>query len=312
MAKPPPDLDRFHFIRLDLVEKWDKYLKVNAVGFNEQAPPTFWLPIGRGCPYDCIHCGGGREAYCLATGRDKPILRSPVRIAEDIEKLTEKGVRVVNFTHDPQIGGKGYYAELLQEVRRRKMDVSAYTEIFQLPSQGFVEEYGKTFTYPILAISPESASEEVRSFAGKLFSNDQLFSALDILERSQIDILLYFCVGLPGETLRSFDVFKRLVKRIFLDTKRALVVPPFPYTIDPNCLMALHPEKLGVKLIFKKFEDYERMSKTSGSWEQSIGHETRELSRHDIYRVTVQSNEYVARIMRQRADEIGTGTVVVG
>ncbi len=303
IGKPPSNLDRFDFIRPDLIDRWDQYLKVNAIGYNEQAPPTFWLPIARGCPYNCIHCGGSRESYYLATGRDKPILRSPGKIVGEIEKLVEKGVKAVNFSHDLQIDGKSYYSKLLREIRERRLDISAYTEIFQLPSQDFIEEYAKTFTYPCIAISPESASEEVRNFVGKLFSDAQLFKALDMLERSEIDTLLYFCVGLPGESHESFEVFKRLVRKILYNTKRALVIPPFPYTIDPNCLMAIHPEKFDVKLIFKTFEDYKMMSKTSGSWEKSIGHETSKLSRRDIHKLTVRSNQHVTRIARLRRKE---------
>jgi len=296
MGIPPSNLDGFNFIRPDLVERWTEYLKANAMGYNEKAPTTFWLPIARGCPHNCIHCGGSNASYCLVTGRGKPILRSPKKIAEDIEKLSEKGAKVVSFSHDPQIGGKGYYSKLLEEVRGRKLDVSAYTEIFHLASKRFIEEYEKTFTYSSVAISPESASEEVRKNAGKPFSNAQLFKALEMLDRSEMDTVIYFCVGLPGENLESFEQFKKMVRKIMYDTKHALVAPPFPYTIDPNSLMALNPEKHGVKLIFKTFEDYKRTSKTSGGLIESIGHETTNLSRQDIYRLTIQAREHVMRI----------------
>jgi len=143
----------------------------------------------------------------------------------------------------------------------------------------------------------------VRNFVGKPFSNSQLFKALGMLDKSEIDTLVYFCMGLPGESLESFEAFKKMVRRIMYDTKHALVAPPFPYTIDPNSLMVLRPKKYGVKLIFKTFEDYKRMSKKSGSWVESIGHETKNLSRNDIYKLTVQAREHVVRISRLKGTE---------
>jgi len=303
MGKPASNLDEFDFIRPELVENWDAYLKVNAVGYNERAPPTFWLPIARGCPHNCIHCGGSSASYCLLTGRDKPVLRSPEKVAEDIEKLGEKGVKAISFSHDPQIGGEGYYSNVLEEIQKRGIDVSAYTEIFHLPSREFIAKYAETFTYSSVAVSPESASEEVRNLAGKPFSNVQLLEALGMLDRSGINTLVYFCIGLPKESLESFEMFKEMVRRIMYDMKHVLVAPPFPYIIDPNSLMALHPEKYGVKLFLKTFEDYKRMSKTAGSWAESIGHETSNLSRDDIHKLTVEAHEHVARILRLRGTE---------
>jgi len=307
MGKPASNIDKYDFIRPDLVERWDEYLKVNAMGYDERAPPTFWLPVARGCPYNCIHCGGSRASYYVVTGRDEPILRSPQKIGEDIERLSEKGIRVVSFSHDPQIAGKGYYSKLFEEVRKRRLDLSAYTEIFHLPSKEYVEEYTKTFTYSSVALSPESASEEVRNLVGKPFSNAQFFKALRMLDKSKIDTLVYFCLGLPAESYESFEVFKKMVRKITYDTERVFVAPPFPYTIDPNCLMALNAERYGVKLLFKKFEDYKRMSKTSGDGLESIGHETRNLSRSDIYRLTVQAREHVIRVLRLKGVKSGFG-----
>ncbi|MBS7609914.1 hypothetical protein KEJ19_05025, partial [Candidatus Bathyarchaeota archaeon] len=87
LGKPPSDIDKIDYTNLELLENWKKYLKSGATGFRKENPPTFWLPIARGCTYNCIHCGGGREAYKMWSGRDEITFRSPSRIIEDIELL---------------------------------------------------------------------------------------------------------------------------------------------------------------------------------------------------------------------------------
>ena len=75
------------------------------------------------------------------------------------------------------------------------------------------------------------------------------------------------------------------------------VIPPFPYTMDPNAPMALHPERYGVKKILNSLEDYRRAVR-SESWVEWIAHETRELSRKEIARLTEEVHRKLVEAYR--------------
>jgi len=301
MRVPPTNLDIFDFTNVDLIEDYQNYFKTRARGFQKNAIPSIWLPIARGCKYNCIYCGGGQIAYSLITGRKKICYRKPIKIVDDIQKLYEKGVKMICFSHDPQMAGSNFFLELFQEVRKRHIDIGGYLELFNLPSDLFLEEYHKTFTSHIITVSPESASEDIRRFIGKPFSNHQFFKVLTKIDDLKINSLVYFLIGLPKETLSSFDLLKSMIDKIFKKTRYAHVIPPSPYILDPNSLMAIQPEKYDTKIFFKGFENYYNMILKEGKlkdiWKRMLGYETLTLTRDDILNLLIKSREYIYKKM---------------
>jgi radical SAM superfamily enzyme YgiQ (UPF0313 family) len=138
MPVPARNLDEYHYTELSLLESWKEYVKTSPSGYQESARSSFWLGIGRGCPYDCRHCGGGRTAYNLLTGRRTPAFRSPMIVADDIRRLYEQGVTHIKLTHDLELMGRQYWSKLLAEVRSSGIDVSLYWESFRFPSKKFL------------------------------------------------------------------------------------------------------------------------------------------------------------------------------
>ena len=84
-------------------------------------------------------------------------------------------------------------------MKKRKIDIAAYVEIFRLPNKEFIEKFSDTFRNPVTAISPESPSEEVRRFIGRGFSNHALFKSLDFIKKEGVKAHVFFTLGLPGE-----------------------------------------------------------------------------------------------------------------
>lgn len=290
LEKPPSEIDDIDYTNLELLENWDKYLKTGATGFRRGNLPTFWLPIARGCVYNCIHCGGGKEAYKMWSGRGEIIFRSPFRIMEDIEQLRSKGVRAICLSHDPEILGKKFVSRFIDEVGKRHLDISLYFESFSLPSRSFLEELLRKFENICIGISPESGVEETRKRIGKGFSNNELLRIVEYMSSKGIESLCFFSFGMPGEGYEGLDAFKSLANKIM--KKGAKIMPPFPYTIDPNCLMAVHANNYGIRLRFKFFEDYRRACLSDNPLEW-IGHETNELTRAEIFDITNSARNYI-------------------
>jgi len=301
MAKPRENLDELDYANLRILDNWRSYLQIEESGCDQNMRPYFWLNLARGCCYNCLHCGGGRDAYQALTGRQNMAFRSPARVAEDIERLCQLGVRQISFSHDPEIAVKKYQTQLLDEIRRRRVDISVYYESFRVPSRTFLESINRLSFDTTVAISPDSPSDEVRIAAGRAFTNAQMMNAIEDCEDIGIKADIYYMVGLPGETIGFLRMFTNVLEKISCNIWTC-VFPPIPYTIDPNCPMATHPEKYGVKLFRETFDDYEAaMSSGFGlgrpmDWLLSIGHETASLSKEEICELTLQANERTMRV----------------
>jgi radical SAM superfamily enzyme YgiQ (UPF0313 family) len=286
-------LDSIDPTRLELLVNYEKYVYAGvyqcgrpASKDDVSAESALWYPVLRGCPYNCAHCGGGQHAYRVLTGRDEIALRSPEKVANDLQILAEKGVQRIKFSHDLEVGGEKYYLTLLQEVRERNLDIGAYVEVFRLPTRKFASEVTRTFHDAAFALSPESPDEEVRRLIGRDFSNHDLFKTLDVLKTEGIATRVFFTVGLPGEVPHPDPGWERWLTRFkkFIEDVMAhggLPLPPTVYTIDPNCLMAVNRKKYGINLLLKTFADYERASASESDLDW-IGHETKTLSQVDI------------------------------
>ena len=293
IAKPADNLDNLDFTNLPMLDNWKSYLKITLSGYVENMRPYFWLNLARGCLYDCVHCGGGRNAYRMLTGREDIAFRSPAKVAEDIEKLSNLGVQQISFSHDPEIAGEKYRTRLFDEIRKRRLDISVYYESFRLPSRAFLEKMNSISYETTVAISPESPSDEVRIRAGRGFTNVQMMNAIEDCEDLGVKADIYYMVGLPGETAGFLSMFEDVLTKLSNNIWTA-VFPPIRYAIDPNCPMATHPEEHGVKLFFRTFDDYKSMCLSSDPLGR-IGHETAFLTREKIWELTHQANEYVAR-----------------
>lgn len=279
-------IDKYDFTRVHKMREWREYLRCGPGGYSPSRKPSFWIPIARGCMYNCSYCGGGVEGFRAARMGRGLMVRSPERVAEDVETLTRKyGVRIVNFSHDPEAFGSAYYTKLFSELRERGIRVSAYWDSFRIPGREFISEALRAFENIILGISLESVVDEVRFRIGRMYTIEDLRRAKDYLSDERIGLDIYWCIGMPGETEETAMKIVEVSADLMREFRNAYVVPPFPYTMDPNAPMALHPEEYGVKKVYKTFKDYYRAT-SSLKWVDWVAHETETMSRKLIARTT--------------------------
>ena len=226
--------------------------------------------------------------------------RDPAAVAEEMAQLSEMGLRIARLTHDPQMLGDRWWRKLFEEVRKRGLDLKLYWESHRLPASNLVREASKTFAALDVAVSPETASEEVRFRARRYFTNAALIKALDALKGVGALVELFFLLGLPGETVESARLIPQFASKLVEGKEHVAVYPLIPYTIDPDCPMALHPERYGVRLIFRSLKDYARASRGRRT-EDFIGHETGELSRRQIAALIEELNREISKIPQSEA-----------
>jgi radical SAM superfamily enzyme YgiQ (UPF0313 family) len=258
-------LDSLDFTDPTLLNNYSKYYRTFFEGYNSRANiDRFWISAGRGCHYNCSYCGGSKMSHLRLCGREKPIFRSPKKIAEDTEELHKRGIEVVMVTHDLQVAGKKYWDEYFREIRRSKVDVGIYMGIWQLFEKDFLDDIVRTFdmSRSWLVMSPTSGNDYVRNFNGKHYTNHEFLERLNWLKDVEAQIEIYFGMHLPKESNESHEDSVKLakkVKQIYLPRKVRLFGQPI--MLDPCCLMSIYPEKFGIKPLVTTFRDYYQNNK---------------------------------------------------
>lgn len=264
------DLDDLDFVDLEFLENADWYgvLQFARTNLTVSSPELrgHWLSNGRGCIYDCSFCGGGRESHRIFAKRQSIVLRSIEKVAEDIQRLAEKGIDQVSPTLDPAILGDEYWQPLFAELRRRGVRIGINDEVFQLPSREFVEDFIQTADIPRseLAMSVLSGSERVRRLNGKYYPSPKLFRILDLLKRNEVPLYVYFSLNLPGEDERAFQKTLRLAERIGRSYPAPLLkMINMVHTLDPCSPMSREPDRFGIQVELHSFRDYYEYCRTT-------------------------------------------------
>ncbi len=295
MEKPVEALDEFEFTRLDLVEPCNLLVDRSMGGVTKK----WWcIPFCRGCAYNCAGCGASAYSYRKMFNRERPAFRSPGKIAEDIQKLSEQGVNLISIFQDPRIGGRKYLEELIATLRREKTDADGIDmELFSPASEEYLKSLSSIGIPLALTISPESGVETVRRVHGREYSNDEILRTVELCQKYNIDIGIFFLLALAEEnqqTIRqTWDFWEKLYQLNFeSQSKGSLVKPEFGFMLllDPGSLAFDYSEKYGYKLLFKNLEDYYR-GMSMPSWHLWLGYETKYLGRKELLKLILQSLE---------------------
>jgi B12-binding domain/radical SAM domain protein len=290
LMEPVADLDEFEFARLDL-------LKPDKTIFTPRMPPHWSLPVCRGCIFNCTTCGGSAYSYRTHLGRKRPAFRSPEKIAEDMKKLSEQGVRIVFLFQDPRMGGDQYWRRLIATLRKEKIRlIQLSMELFSPADEEYIKELS-TIGVPLsLSISPESGADSVRRNCGRNYTNEELFRTIKICYKYGVTLGVHSTIALASDTPETIKETWKLWEKICSTNKdvgKAPVSHAFGPMIllDPGSLAFDFPENYGYRLIFKNLEDYIK-GMSLPSWHQWLSYETRFLDKDLIAKLILDSLEY--------------------
>jgi B12-binding domain/radical SAM domain protein len=291
LMKPNDDLDEFEFTRLDLIEP-------KKAIFTQDIPPHWVIPICRGCVYNCVTCGGSAYSYKTYLGRKKPAFRSPEKIAEDIQKLSEQGVQFVFLFQDPRMGGKEYWSRLLAKLRKEKIRLTQLSmELFGPASEEYIKELSEIGVPIVINISPESLVDDVRKAHGRNYTNKELFRTVKICNRYDITINIFSMIALANDTPKTVRETWGMWEQICSINQRIEGEAPVLHSfgpmilLDPGSLAFDLPNKYGYRLIFRNLEDYIK-GMSLPSWHQWISYATKFLNRDLITKLIIDSIEY--------------------
>jgi len=256
-------LEGLDFVDLSFLDHADWYRRMQfsatSLTVNDKDAKGHWLCIGRGCRFNCSFCGGGARSHKAIFHRNGVLTRSPDRVAADVARLAELGVRQVSLNLDPTMVGDRYATDLLLSIRASGAKLGLYNEQFSLPKPRFLADLAETFAvdYSELAFTMLSGCEAVRRRNGKSFSNRAFLRLLACLRDIGLPIYVYFSLNLPGEDESTFEQTLDLARAI-ADSypPRLLKMINIIHTLDPLSPMAEQPRRYAITTEFKSFRDY--------------------------------------------------------
>jgi len=181
--------------------------------------PITTIPIVRGCKNICANCGGSKFAFNLFSSRIEPAFRQPKKLVEEISLIRKYIKSPIFLLGDLNSAGKDYVKEFFGYAKSLEDSIQIFFEFFEPPKNWFFECASNVFKNVCYEISPDTHDENIRSFMGKTYTNEDLFNSISFaLSKGALRFDLYFMTGLPHQTKESIletvdfcnDFYKKL------------------------------------------------------------------------------------------------------
>ena len=225
-ATPPrpyrQDLDELPFPAWDLFPV-ERYRLFNFAVVKE--PGTLILG-SRGCPYNCNFC----SLKIMGRKRRK---RSTTNIADEFQWLHEKfGYRQAGFI-DPifpfsKEEGLSFSEELIRRGLHKKMVWITETRVDHVDEEVLRAMQGAGLRRIMYGF--EAGGQEGIDSINKNFKIDQARNAVAMTKRAGVQIIGFFMLGVPGDTVKSIDRTIDFSISLGIDFAKFTIFSPFPGT----------------------------------------------------------------------------------
>ena len=211
------DISKYNYYDYDFLKDKELFFKMQGVHKNSHNDNKLaWIPIGRGCNYNCTYCGGNIKMFKDVFKRCNILKNNINSIIYNMHKLNEKyGINVFGITHDFGIFEKEFWSELLTELEKFPEKVGIQNYLFQLPPKEFIKKFIEVTDEEktIIGIPISCGNDKIRIKNGKLFTNKELFSFLDVFVNKKTTVELYFILNLYYQD--DINNIKKLIIELF-------------------------------------------------------------------------------------------------
>ncbi|MBF0543443.1 MAG: radical SAM protein [Candidatus Riflebacteria bacterium] len=188
--------------------------------------PYLMVNTSRGCSHGCIFCVGH-----LFYGK-KVRFRSISSIIEELENhvIGKFNIRHVWMYADDFTANPAFVKELCRQIIKRKIRITWWTNTrVDRPDEEMFRLMKEAGCY-MLSIGGESGSDEILKTIRKGTHPDQIKRTIRLLKKVGINSLVYFLIGLPGETRESIRKTIDFSKKINPDYVEFYPATPYPGT----------------------------------------------------------------------------------
>ncbi|HEY1205149.1 MAG: radical SAM protein [Bryobacteraceae bacterium] len=271
---------------------------------------TAALTTGRGpCPFQCAYCV--EPMIGQLQGRDRLVLQSAERIAEQIASLMNEGMRRFTVQDAFFVGGDRLITELASVLARRGLrpahfNVFAHPGSYTLDGLRALASIADTTT---IDYGAETGCGEVSSWARRPTHPDRTVPSVEWAVEAGVIPYTWWLVGLPGEDASAMAETKTLIAA----TMAAGAAPRWvsPVILFPQTAMWQQAAQFGMKMLFESFDDYSRFSESTLAESRACsnlithcaadGHPDQTLRRcRELNRFIAANMEIVRRFYRDR------------
>lgn len=255
------DLAQFRFASFELLRHQEIY---NQGGMMEgriqtgpdREPGIFYLNYGRGCPYNCLVCGGSNRSQFLIAGRQEWVFRPVDAMLADLVRMEEFNLASWYNTFNPSPDETPFF-EIYEAIRAADLRINMIQEWLHIPGRELIDEFAATFgpdsrmDFVLLTGSDELRSKNKQNF----FSNQQLMRCLEMVDAHGIRADLCFLTGLPFEEprhVRESIRFAREARERF----SGIGINAEILAIEPLSPMNLDAERCRITSHARTFLDY--------------------------------------------------------
>lgn len=206
----------------------EKYLTLNedrwGLGFGRYAP----LITSRSCPYHCNFCSVHKVMG------QKYRARSANHVLREIELLVSRyGVNEISFEDDNLTYDKGRFKEICQGIIEGNFNIKWHTpngvHVGSLDSETI--DLAKRAGCDSLNLAIESGDEYMRNkVIKKGLSTEKIYEVIRACRRADIKVHAYFVIGMPGETDKSINNTRKLIRDLRFDNLSIFTATPIPGT----------------------------------------------------------------------------------
>jgi B12-binding domain/radical SAM domain protein len=258
--------------------------------------PNTALLTAKGCTQNCLICGGSKDAYTQNCNRNSIALRSPGKLAEDIQFIQRFSRAPIFILHDIRQGGTEYVDEFLGLLKDMKLKNEVVFELFQYANESFFKKINDAVPKYSIEVTLETHEEKLRKLNGKFnCTNEKVIETMNsALNHGCKKIDLFFMAGVPGQTYKSalanIDFCEEIHNACGNDPRLFYFISPLAPFLDPASPAFEHPEKYGYKKFCHSLEDH-RAAITQPSWKHMLSYETNEMTRDEIVNATYDAAE---------------------
>jgi B12-binding domain/radical SAM domain protein len=214
--------------------------------------PSAAVITQRGCPNNCLLCGGSAYAYLNICNRKRPAIKSPAAVVRDVVSAARIMRGQIFLGSDMQDPGQDYYQEVFQRYRSLQIENPLTIEVIQPAPFEFYKSAVESCSSVTLHISADSHDETLRMQFGRRYTNDSLEQTIGAaLDAGFKTVRIFFGIGLPGQNegsvMETVNYCGELLDRFGHDGRFFPFISVLAPYIEPGSLAFDDPERYKYK-----------------------------------------------------------------
>jgi radical SAM superfamily enzyme YgiQ (UPF0313 family) len=196
-------------------------------GFAGLPTPNVQMWASRGCPFSCTFCLWPQTIY----GERRHRKRNPRDVIDEMEYLVKNfDFKAVYFDDDIFNADRHYVAALCGEIKKRRLTVPWAVMARPDLMDGEIIRVMADAGLCAIKYGIESTDTAILQHCRKNLNLAKAKSMIQETMLAGVKTHLTFCLGLPGETLRTVQETRRFIREMKPDSYQVSIATPFPGT----------------------------------------------------------------------------------